>query len=340
MFVPRGGLSKLKKSIIESVERLHENGARRADVETHEAFSTRAEHLAVVQGEMRLVDEEIVQLRMVHAEAAAIKPDQEGCLWPQGFNARKVFFAEANDKIDVVLQIGDHLPPPLFAVLEGGKSDNRGEHRRLAEFIHLQPIEELMAYLLIRDNGVSADDARDVERLRGSRQCDAVAGGGFRDGCERDVPVVPQRHVAVDFVGNDKDVMLHAEVRQPGECFAIPHDAARIVGIAEDHHPALVIDDRRKMFKIHVIDSVIAELKRIYDDLSSVAFRRDTEVVVDGSLDDDFLIRLREDIDGEADAFDDAWNEGQPVFGDIPSMVVLRPFRDGRPQFRRCYRIS
>ena len=94
------------------------------------------------------------------------------------------------------------------------------------------------------------------------------------------------------------------------------------------------------MFKIHVIDSVITKLKRIHDDLSSVAFWRDTEMVVDGSLDDDFLIRLREDVDGEADAFDDARNEGQPVFGDVPSMVVLRPFRDGRPQFRRCYRIS
>ena len=51
------GLSKLLKSILESVERLHENGARCADVETHEAFAARAEHLAVIQGEMRLVDE-------------------------------------------------------------------------------------------------------------------------------------------------------------------------------------------------------------------------------------------------------------------------------------------
>ena len=326
--------------IMQSIKCRHENGARGTDIESHEAFSTRAEHLAVVQGEMRLVDEEIVQLRMVHAEAAAIKPDQEGCLWPQGFNARKVFFAETDDEIDVVLQIGDHLPPPLFTMLEGCKSDNWREHRRLAEFIHLQPIEELMAYLVIRDNGIRADDARDVERLRGGGQCDAVAGGGFRDGGERDVLVVPQRHVAVDFVGYDKDVVLHAEVRQSGKRFAIPHDAARIVRIAEDHHPAFVINDRRKMFKIHMIDSVIAELQRIYDDLSSVAFRRDAEMVVDGSLDDDFFIRLREDIDGEADAFDDAWNEGQPVFGDVPSMVVLRPFRDGRPQFRRCYCVT
>ena len=138
---------------------------------------------------------------MVHAEAAAIKPDQEGCLRPHGLDARKVFFTETDDEIDVVLQIGDHLPPPLFAVLEGGKSDNRGEHRRLAEFIHLQPIEELMAYLLIRDNGIRADDARDVERLRGGGQCDAVAGGGFRDGCERDVPVVP--HAMSQWISSD-----------------------------------------------------------------------------------------------------------------------------------------
>ena len=55
----------------------------------------------------------------------------------------------------------------------------------------------------------------------------------------------------------------------------------------------------------------------------------------DRSLDDDFFVWLREDIDGEADAFDDAWNERQPVFRYIPSMMVFRPFRDGWPQFRR-----
>ena len=63
------------ESVFKTVERLHENGAWGADVEAHKAFSANAEHLAVVQGEMCLVDEEIVELLMIHAETAAIEPN-------------------------------------------------------------------------------------------------------------------------------------------------------------------------------------------------------------------------------------------------------------------------
>ncbi len=118
----------------------------------------------------------------------------------------------------------------------------------------------------------------------------------------------------MDFIGNDENMMLQAEVRQSGKCFAAPDDAARIVRIAEDQHSAFVIDNGCKLFEIHMIETIFAKLQRILDDLPAVAFGRDAEVVIDGRLDDDFFIRLGEYIDGETNAFDDARNEGEPVF--------------------------
>ncbi len=140
---------------------------------------------------MRLVDEEIVQLFVVHAESAAIQPDQEGGLRPHGLDAWKILFTETDDEVDVVLQIGDHVTPPLFAVFEGGERDDRREHGRFTELVHFQPCEEFSTKRVIGHDGVCTDNACDIEGLRGGRERDAVVGGSFRDGGERNVLVVP-----------------------------------------------------------------------------------------------------------------------------------------------------
>ncbi len=116
---------------------------------------------------------------MVHAESAAIQPDQEGGLRPHGLDAWKILFTETDDEVDVVLQIGDHLSPPLFAMLEGRNCNNWREHGWFAELVHFQPCEEFSAERVIGHDGVCADNACDIEGLRGGCECDAVVGGGF-----------------------------------------------------------------------------------------------------------------------------------------------------------------
>ncbi len=118
----------------------------------------------------------------------------------------------------------------------------------------------------------------------------------------------------MNLVRDDENMMFQAEVRQSGKSFTAPDDTAWIVRITEDQHSAFVIDNGCKLFEIHVIETVFAKLQWILDDLPPIAFGRDAEVVIDGRLDDDFFIRLGEYIDGETNAFDDARNEGEPVF--------------------------
>ena len=52
-------------------------GTRGGDVESHEAFATFAEHLAVVEGEAGFLYKQVVELLMVETEVAAVELYEE-----------------------------------------------------------------------------------------------------------------------------------------------------------------------------------------------------------------------------------------------------------------------
>ena len=64
------------------------DGAGRSHVEPHEADALLAEHLAVIERELGLVDEEVNQLGLRQSQAAAIEPYQEGGLRTERFDDR------------------------------------------------------------------------------------------------------------------------------------------------------------------------------------------------------------------------------------------------------------
>ena len=59
-------------------------------IEAHIAFAARAEHLAIIERQVSLVDKEVVELLMVESQVVAVKPDEEGSLWPQGLGHRQL----------------------------------------------------------------------------------------------------------------------------------------------------------------------------------------------------------------------------------------------------------
>ena len=59
-----------------------------------------------------------------------------------------------------------------------------------------------------------------------------------------------------------------------------------------------------------------------------------------GWLDDDFFVRLGEDIHHESDAFNNTWNESYPLSLHIPLVVVADPVDDARQVIFRFHRVA
>ena len=143
--------------------------------------------------------------------------------------------------------------------------------------------------------------------------------------------VAPERHIAVDLVGDDEDVAVVAEVGQSGQRVFVPHDAGRVVGVREDKHLALVVSHLGQVVEVHRVGAVGVLVERVVDYLAAVSLWRQPERVVDGRLDDDLVARLGEDVHHHADALHDAGYVGEPFALYVPLMVVFQPLLHGGP---------
>lgn len=62
--------------------------------------------------------------------------------------------------------------------------------------------------------------------------------------------------------------------------------------------------------------------------------------MINGWLDDDFFVRLGEDIHHESDAFNNTRNESYPLSLHIPLVVVANPVDDARKVIFRFHRVA
>lgn len=142
--------------------------AGRTNIEAHEALATRAEHLAIVEGKVGLVDEEVEKGIVVKSQTAAVEPYQEAGLRTDGVDSWNIVMTIFLDKADVVLDISQHFLAPLLTMAEGRDGGDMRENMRLIEFIGMEPSIKLLTQVGIGDDGMGRDDASDVERLRRS----------------------------------------------------------------------------------------------------------------------------------------------------------------------------
>ena len=137
-----------------------------------------------------------------------------------------------------------------------------------------------------------------------------------------------QSHVRMNLIADNEQMMFVAEVGKSLQGFLAPGNTARIMRIAENQDLALLIIDFLQIFEIHLVISILLHLQRIEDHLSAVALRSEAEWVINGWLDDDFLIRTGEDIHHESDTFYNTWNEANPLSLHIPLVVVMHFSKD------------
>ena len=102
---------------------------------------------------------------MLQSEAAAVEPHKKGCLRPYDLDARQCSLAESFYQFDVAFEVVDELLSPLFALGKCGYGRNGGEDWCLVEFVCIEVAEEPVAEGFVRDDGVGAYDAGDVEGL-------------------------------------------------------------------------------------------------------------------------------------------------------------------------------
>lgn len=142
--------------------------AGRTNIEAHEALATRAEHLAIVEGKVGLVDEEVEKGIVVKSQTAAVEPYQETGLRTDGVDSWNIVMTIFLDKTDVVLDISQHFLAPLLTMAEGRDGGDMGKDMRFVKLVGMKPAIEFLAQVRIGYDGMGRDDASDVESLRRS----------------------------------------------------------------------------------------------------------------------------------------------------------------------------
>ena len=251
-----------------------------------------------------------------------------------------MLLAEILYKADIILDIRQHLPAPLLPFPEGSNCSNRSKERRLIQFVGREPRIELAAYLLARNDGITAHDTRNVEGLGRSLEGDANIARMVADRCKRNMLVSEESHVCMNLVADYQQMMFIAEISQSLQGFLVPGNTSRIMRIAENQHLALLVTYLFQIFEIHLVISVLTHLQRIEDHLTAVSLRGETERMINGWLDDDLLIFLGEDVHHQSYSLHDAWNKANPLALHIPLMMSLHPIDDAGQIVFRLYGIS
>ena len=149
-----------------------------------------------------------------------------------------------------------------------------------------------------------------------------------------------ERHIRVNLIADNEQMVLIAEVGKLLQGFLAPGNTARIMRIAENENLAFLIANLLEIFEVHLVISVFPHLQRIEDHLSAITLWGEAEWVINGRLDDDFFVRLGEDIHHESDAFNNTRNESYPLSLHIPLVVVANPVDDARQVIFRFHRVT
>lgn len=215
---------------MELVHGLLDDGAGRGGIEAHEAFAGAAEHGAVVEGEVGVVDHEAVEFVDGEAEGAAVEEDEVGGFGTDHADAGGVGREVLLHVVDVALDVGEALVEPLGAVAVGGGDADEGEEVAEVEFAVVEELGELLTQGGIGDDAVTAGETGHVEGFAGAGEGDAILRSDFADGGEGDVMVAGEGEVGMDLIADHDDALALTDVGHAGEFVARPDAPSGVVG--------------------------------------------------------------------------------------------------------------
>lgn len=198
------------------------------------------------------------------------------------------------------LYVFQTLVEPFRSVAVGRLDGNEGEGVSQVEFARIDEAAEAAVQFVVEDEGVGCREARHVEGLAGRHEGDGVEACFFGDGGKGPVAVGREREVGVYFVGEDGDTLFCADVSHLLQFRFAPYESAGVVRMAEDEGAASS-DRLPESVEVHVRPAV-APAQRMAHHLLAVALAEPGKGVIDRRLNHDAVARLRQGIDGHADA--------------------------------------
>ena len=229
-----------------------------------------AEHFAVVECEMGLVDEQIEEFVVRKVQFAAVEPYEERGLRAPRTYSLDIFATVVLNEPHVVLDIFEHVTAPFLTVFECGDGGYRCKQRSLIHLVGLQPAVEFSANLFVRHYGIATYESGDVESLRRSLESYTVFACSFRDRSEWDVLMSEYSHIAMNLVADDDNIPFAAEISKTDEGLTAPAHSCGVVGIAQNEQFTLIVGHTLQVVEVHLVCPVVL-LERIEHHLPSVA---------------------------------------------------------------------
>ncbi len=177
-------------------------------------------------------------------------------------------------------------------------------------------------YFRIRDNYIGKHQPRHIKRLAGCHAGNNLV--AFRiQLCQRRVAQPCPNQVAVDFVRNDKHVILQTNISKPFQLFLCPDSAAGVMRVAENAQLHLrVFCFRFNIRIIHCIISVVIQQIRA-DQFNVAMVCRMLEICIGGCQNQHLFVRLADIFHQFKQSGNDARRSHQLFFGELPAIAAF-----------------
>ncbi len=264
---------------------------------------------------------------MIQPQSPAIKPHKEGCLRNLCMYAGQIPLAEVSHCPHILRHVFEHLTPPLLSMTVGGDSGDIRHHRSRFQFACLKPAVETIAYLIVGHHREGADDSRDVEGLGRRTECYAVVEGIIRHGGKRSVCRAVECHIGMNLVRHHQQVLPAAYLGKTAQLFGAPYTSCRVVRISQQQYAPLRIETFKGIV-VNIITPGIIRQHRYLHHVSPVAFRYDTEWMVDRRHDHDIITRLCKHVDHQANPLHNSGYIAQPFRTYLPAVELALPIHN------------
>ena len=266
---------------------------------------------------------------LVQPQAREIDPHEIGALGFDDGYAGQALAEEGFEKPVVPFQVGQQLLQPFLAVIVGGLDGRDTEGIQREDAGASDGLLKGLPECRVGDHHVRRLQRGEVEGLAGRGADDRPRlVFGTQRGVWREVPV-PQDQVAVDLVGHDQHVVVHADPAEAPQLLAGPDASDRVVGMAEDGHPDLRIGAFGfEIVEVHVIPAVPV-LERVQRRSRLQVLDGVVEGIVYRRLHQHFVAGFRVGRDQHVQGGYDARGEADGVGIDGPVMAPLHPPHHG-----------
>ncbi len=265
------------------------------EVEAHKGVAFFAKHIALFKVDVGFVNEEVVQFLALPIEAGAVEPGKVGAFRPDYFYFGDMVFEVIDHQVAVVGKIDQDLPEPVFAVFVGSLERNLAQEVETMGYTTvLELVFVLGMQVRIGNDDVGGFESGEVEGFAAGGADDGVLGKFRAKGCIVGEGGAVEHQVAVDFVGNNEDIVLIANFAQTAQFSGRPDTADWIMGAAKDKH--FVVGIGRflgQVVEVHGEAAVFID-EGVADKEPVVVLNRTVKRKVDRGLDNNPIARFGE----------------------------------------------